>query len=130
MAVRDRIRGAGFHAVTAENATRIVNIVNGSVAFSGGNPIHIRVFCRFDVNAICRARRCAQKASNALFQAVLIPMEHVNSSVPRLEVDWLVRIIFRHRLLKHCAESDTEAFYQRARRLHYFPDDGCHELGV
>ncbi len=57
MSVGNRIRGAGFHAVTAENTTRIIDIVNAGVAFPSGDAAGIRIFRGFDVNAICGARR-------------------------------------------------------------------------
>src|SRR5215470_5283268 len=39
VAVRDRIRRAGFHAVAAENAPRIVDVVHRGVALARGNSV-------------------------------------------------------------------------------------------
>src|SRR5271170_3907432 len=68
VSVRNRIRGACFDAVTAENTTRIIDIVNAGVTFSGGDAAGIRIFRGFNVNAICGAGRGTEKASNTLFQ--------------------------------------------------------------
>jgi hypothetical protein len=55
--VRDRIGGARFYAVAAKNAARIIDIVDFRIALAGRDSIRIRIFSRFDVNAICRASR-------------------------------------------------------------------------
>ena len=67
--MRDRIRRACFDAVAAENAARIIDIVNAGVTFTGGDAVGIGIFRRFDINAICWASRGAQKAANALLEA-------------------------------------------------------------
>ena len=57
MPVGNRIRRASLDTVTAENAARIIDVVNAGVSFPGGNPAGIGVFSSFDVDAIRRASR-------------------------------------------------------------------------
>ena len=130
MAVCDRIRRAGFHAVTAENAARIINVVNAGVALAGGDAVHIRIFRGFNVNAIRRAGRRTEKASYTLLQTTFVAVQHVNPAVARLKMHRLVRVVFRDRLTKHISESHAEALHQRAKRLAHFAEDRCHRLGV
>src|SRR5580704_13220795 len=44
MTMRDRVSGAGFDAISAKNATRIIDIVDGGVAFGGGDAIGFGIF--------------------------------------------------------------------------------------
>src|SRR5208282_4659777 len=67
VSVGNRVRRTRFDTVTAENAARIIDIVNAGVALPRGDSAGIRIFGGFDVDAIRRARRSAEKASNALF---------------------------------------------------------------
>src|SRR5579885_3122656 len=122
MTVRDRIGRASLHAIAAENAAGVINVVNGSVPFAGGNPVRVRVLGRLNVDAICRARSRAQEASYALFQAVFIAVQDVNSPVSRLKMDRLVRVILRHRFAEHVLEGDAEALHHRRKRREYFAD--------
>src|SRR5882724_899528 len=126
MAVRDRIRRASFHAITAKNAARVIYVVDGSVTFARGNSVGVCIFCSLDINTIRRTRRGAQKASDALLQPVFIAMQHVNAPIARLKMYGLVRIVLRHRLSEHVLEGDTEAFHHRGERREYFADRICH----
>jgi hypothetical protein len=128
--VRNRIRGAGFHAVATENTTRIIDIVNAGVTFSGGNAAGIRIFRGFNVNAICGAGRGTEKASYALLEAGLVAVQHVNPAIARLKMDRFKRIIFRDSLAKHIPEGHAEALHKRAKSFADFPKDGWHRLGV
>ncbi len=128
--MRYRIRGACFDAVTAENATRIIDIVNAGVTFSGGDAAGIRIFRCFDVNAICWAGRGTEKASNALLEAGFVAVQHVNPAIARLKMHWLKRVILCDRFTKHISEGHAEALHQRGKSFADFPKDGCHRLGV
>lgn len=123
VAVRDGIGWASFHAVAAENATRIVNIVDARVTLPGGNAVRVLVFCRLDVDAVCGTRGRAKKTPHALLQAVFVAVQHVNATVARLEMDGFVRIILRNRLPEHIAEGYAKTFHQRAKRLAHFAKD-------
>ena len=85
MSVRDRIGWARLDAVSAENAARIIDIVDFCVTLTGGDSICVGVLSRFDVNAIRRASRGAQKAANAFFQSIFIAMQNVDAAIARLE---------------------------------------------
>ena len=86
MPVRDRIGRASFHAIPAENAPRIINVINFRITLACGNPVHVRILRRLNVNAVRRASRRAQKASHALLEARLIAVQHMNPAIPRLEM--------------------------------------------
>ena len=130
MAVGDSIRRASFHAITAKNTSRIINIVNAGIALAGRDPVHIGIFGGFDIYAIRGTGGGAKKAPNTLFQSAFITVQDVNPPVTRLEMDGLVRIVFRDRLTKHISEGNAEALHQRAKRLAHFADDRCHKLRV
>jgi len=130
VSVRNRIRRAGFDAVSAENAPTVIYIVNVGVALSRGNPAGIGVFSGFNVNAIRRTGRSAEKASNALLEPGFVAVQHVDSTIARLKMHRLERIIFRDRFAKHIPEGHAESLDQRAERLADFSEDGCHNLGV
>src|SRR5882762_7407779 len=126
VAMRDRVRGAGLHAIPAENTPRIINIVYAGVTLTCRNTIGIRIFRGFDVNAIRRAGRGAQKTPYALFQTAFIAMQHVNSPIARLKMDRLVRIILGNGLPKHIPERHAEPLRERAERLGNLADDVGH----
>jgi len=112
VAVGDGVGGARFHAVTTENAAGIVDVVDAGVTFSRGDSLGFRVFSGFDVNAPCRAGRSAEEATHAFFQAILIAMEYVNTTVARLEMDGFFGVIFGDCFPEHIAESHAETLYE------------------
>ena len=130
MTVRDGIGRARFHAITAEDAARVIDVVHAGIALARGNAVCVDVFRGFDVNAICRASRRTQEAANTLFKTTFIAVQDVDSAVARLKMHGFVRIVFRDRLTKHVAEGYAEALHQRAKRLAHFPNDRCHKLRV
>ena len=74
VAVSDRVGGAGFYAVTAENAARIIDVVHLRIALARGNAIRGSIFSGFDVNTVRRTGCGAQKTADALFVAVLVTL--------------------------------------------------------
>ena len=130
VSVRNRIRGAGFDAIPAENAARIINVVNAGVAFPRGNSAGIGIFGGFDVDAIRRASRGAEKASNALLEPRFVAVQHVNPAIARLKMHRLERIILRDRFTKHIPEGHAESLNQCGKGFADFSKDGCHKLGV
>lgn len=64
--VGDRIRRARFHAVSAENAPRVIDIIDAGVALARGNAVVICIFSGFNVNAIRRTCRGTEKTAHAL----------------------------------------------------------------
>jgi hypothetical protein len=130
VAVGNRVRGAGFDAIPAENAARIINVVNAGVAFPRGNSAGIGIFGSFNVDAIRRASRGAEKASNALLEPRFVAMQYVNPAIARLKMHRFEGIILRDRFTKHIPEGHAESLNQCGKGLADFSKDGCHELGV
>ncbi len=128
--VRDGIGRAGFHAIAAENAPRIINVVCGSITLASGNPIRVRVFRRLDVNAIGGAGRGAQKTPDALLESVFVAMQYVNSAIARLEMHRFVWVVLRHGFPKNIPEGHAETLHQRLERLTDFTNDGWHRAPV
>src|SRR4051812_46902641 len=75
--VRDRVSRAGFDAISAENAAIVVDVINLRVTLAAADPDLLGVLSGFDVYAVGRARRRAQEAGHALFEAVFIALQHV-----------------------------------------------------
>jgi len=128
--VCDCIRRACFHAVPAEDAARIVDVVDRSVALAGGNPIRIRIFCSLNVNAIRWACSSTQKTSDALLKSIFVTMQHVNAAVARLEMHRLVWIVLRDRLPEHIPEGHAEPFHHSAERREHFAEWRSHNPRV
>ena len=121
MTVSDGIRGARFHAISAKNAARVIDVIYASVTLPRGDAFSVGILRRLNINAVCRAGRGAEKTTDALFETIFIAMQDVNPAVAGLKADGLVRVVFRDRLAKHIAEGHAEALHQRAKSLAYFP---------
>ena len=130
MTVRDGVGRARFHAITAENAARIIDVIYARVALACRNSVRIHIFSGFDINAICWTGGRTEKAANTLFEAVFIAMKNVDPTVTRLKMYRFVWIVFRDCLTKHISEGYAEALHQRAKRLAHFPDDRCHAFSL
>ena len=128
--VSDSVRWTRFDAVSAENAARIIDVVNAGVAFPCGDTLGISVFSSFNINAIRRAGRGAKKASNALFQAGFVAVQHVDPTITGLKVHRFEGIVLRDRFTKHIPEGHAESLNQRAKGLADFSKDRCHESQV
>ena len=74
VAVSNRVGGTRLDAVAAENTSGIIDVVGLGVAFGRRDPICCGIFGGFDVDAICRARCCAQKTRYAFFESLLVTM--------------------------------------------------------
>ena len=57
VAMRDRVGRASFHTVAAEDAARIVDVVNLRIALAARNSQSLRIFGRFNINAVGRTGR-------------------------------------------------------------------------
>ena len=113
----NRIRGASFDAIAAENAPRVIDIVNAGVAFPGGDSVGIHVFSGFNVDAIRGTSRCAEKASNAFLQAGFVAVQNVNPAIARLKMDRFEGIVLRDRFAKHSTEGHAKSLHQRGKGL-------------
>jgi hypothetical protein len=85
MAVGDGVCGTGFNAVAAEDAAIVVDVVNLGVALGRGDANLLGIFSSFNEDAIRGAGRRAQETGYALFQAVLIALQHVRAAIALLE---------------------------------------------
>src|SRR5208283_2317756 len=52
VAVRNRVGGAGFHAIAAEDAAVVIDVVNLGVTLGAADPLLGGVLGRLDVNAV------------------------------------------------------------------------------
>ena len=75
----ERTSRAGLDAVTAENATQIVDLVDAAVAFPGTVLFLGSVRCGLDVDRIRGARPRTQFATDTLFETVGVAIELVAS---------------------------------------------------
>src|SRR5690242_8962381 len=128
MAGCNSVSRTSLYAVAAKNASRVIDVVHGGVAFACGNPLRIRVFRGLDINTIGGTCRGAQKAPYALLEPVLVAMQYMNSAIPRLEMHRLVRVVFRHRFPENVPESDAKTFNQCFKRFTNFTQDGWHKI--
>src|ERR1700687_973289 len=103
MTVRDGIGRARFHAITAEDAARVIDVVHAGVALTRGDSVRVDVLSSLDINAICGAGGRAQEAANTLFQSAFVAVQDVDPAVARLEMYRLALGGFLDRLLGHIA---------------------------
>ena len=120
MAVRDCVGRAGFYAIPAENASGIVNVVDAGVALACGNSGVGGIFRGLDVDTICGTSGGAEETSHAFFQTLFVAMQHVDSTVARLEVNGFLGIIFGNGFAKHVREGYSETFCERHERVAKF----------
>ena len=118
VAVRDGVGGAGLHAIAAEDAAVVINVVNGGVSLPRADAVVGGVFRGFNVDAVGRAGRRAQEAGHTFFQTLLVALQHVQAPKPLAEVRRLVGIIFRYGGAKQVLEGDLEAVRQRSGGFH------------
>jgi len=130
MAVGNRVCGAGFYAVAAEDAAGVVNVVDLCVAFPCRDAIGRGIFSRLNINTIRWACGGAKKAADALFVAVLVALKYVYAPVARLDAGRGVGKALRRGLAEHGAQRHAETFVQRNEGFADFLDDGCHLLST
>ena len=99
LAHEDRRHRAGLFAVAAEDAARLVDLVDLRVARPGGHAAV--VLGRFEIDRVGRAGHRAEAAGDALLEAVLVPHQHLFAPPFREHRDLLVGIVDAHRLLEH-----------------------------
>ena len=84
--VRNRVRWARFHTITAEDTAVVVDVVYLRVPLTATKANHIRVLCSFDINAVRWTSRCAKKARDTFFQPVLIALQNVSAAITILQL--------------------------------------------
>jgi len=113
--VGDRIRRTRLDAVSAEDASIVVDVINLGVALSSADPMLGRILRRLDVNAV-RGTGCrAQKTGDTLFQSVLIALQDVYTAKTLLKLGTPKRtgsigIVLHLRGLEHLHERNAHAF--------------------
>ncbi|HEY2645887.1 MAG TPA: hypothetical protein VGI34_02885 [Candidatus Acidoferrales bacterium] len=128
MAVCNSICWASFHTIAAKNTSRVVDVVDAGITFAGGNSLCLGVFGGFDINAARRAGSGAQKAADALLQAIFVAMQDMDAAISRLEVNWFFGIIFRDGFPQHIAECHAETFNEGNECFASFSDYGRHRI--
>src|SRR5580700_9643175 len=128
MAVGNRVCGAGFYAVAAEDAAGVVNVVDLCIAFPCRDAIGRGIFSCLNINTVRWARGGAKKAADALFVAVLVALKDVYAPVARLDAGRDVGEAFRRGLAEHGAQRNAEAFVKRDEGFADFLEDGRHQL--
>ena len=74
VSVGDRIRGAGLDAVSAENTSIVIDVINLGVAFRATHAMLSRILRRLNINAVRWTGRSTEKTGDALFQSILIAL--------------------------------------------------------
>src|SRR5271154_2438410 len=76
MAMSDGVRRASLNAVSAEDAAVVVDVIDLRIALGARDADLGGVLGRLDVDTVRGARRRAQETCYALFQAVLVALQH------------------------------------------------------
>jgi len=119
MAVRNRVGGTGFYTVAAKDTAVVVDVIDIRIALAAAEAGFRSILCGFDVDAIGWAGRRAQKAGDALFQAVFIALQNMGAAITLFEARRPVRILLGDSGLQHLLESDAHAFGDRSRGPNY-----------
>src|ERR1022692_4670580 len=114
MPMRNRIRRASLHTVSAKNTPVIVYVVDLGVAFGAAYAVFGGVVGGFDVDAIGGTVGGAEEAGYAFFQSVFVALQDVSAAEAGFELRSLQRtfavgIIFHRRGLEHLHEGDAHA---------------------
>src|SRR5207249_5406354 len=109
VAERDRVERAGQLAIAAEDAAAHVDLVDPGVALAGGVALLVGVLVGDDADAVGRAGRRAQRAADALLEAVRVPVQAVAAAEARVDRALVLRVLLRHRLSEEMPERDPEA---------------------
>ena len=112
VSVRDRIRGTSLDAVSAEDTSIVVDLIDLGVALRSAHPMLGGVLRRLDINAVRGTGRRAQETGYALFQSVLIALQDVHAAKTLLEFGAPERprpigIVLDLRGLEHLHEGDA-----------------------
>ena len=123
--VGDRIRGTSLDAVSAEDTSIVVDVINFGVTLRSAHPMLVRILGRFYVNAVRGTGGGAQKTGNALFQSVLIALQHVDAAKTLLELGapqwpWSIGIVLHLRRLEHLHERNAHALSDRGNILQHW----------
>src|SRR5437868_11532931 len=112
--MRDGVRRAGLHAITAEDATVVVDVVNLRVTLGGRDALLFRILGRLNIDTVRRTCRSAQETRNALLQTVLIALQLMLAPEALLQMRTAHRprpvgIVLDFRRLEHLAEGHAHS---------------------
>src|SRR5258708_1279325 len=104
-----------FCGYCVEDAAVVVDVVDLGVTLGAADAVLGGVLRGFDVNAVRRAGSCAQEAGYALFEAVFVPLQHVQPAKALLKYralvgQFLVWIVLYHGRRKHLPERNGHPF--------------------
>src|SRR5262249_24443618 len=107
VAERDCVERAGELAIAAEDAAAEVDLVDARVALARRDAVLRRVLGRDDADAVRGARRCAERAADALLEPVLVAPQAVAPAEARIDRSLVLRVLLRDRLLEDLLERDA-----------------------
>jgi hypothetical protein len=108
VAERDRVERACQLAVAAEDAAAHVDLVDPGVALAGGVALLVGVLVGDDADAVGGAGRRAQRAADALLEAVRVAVKAMAAAEARVDRTLVLRVLLRHRLSEEVPERDAE----------------------
>jgi len=114
VSVGDRIRGTRLDAISAEDTSVVIDVIDLGVTLCSAHPMLGRILCRLDVNAIRGTRRRAQEAGNALLQPILVTLQDVHAAKTLLKLgapkrSRPIRIVLYLCRLEHLHERNAHA---------------------
>src|SRR6185312_5604232 len=109
VAERDGVERAGQLAVAAEDAAAHVDLVDAGVALAGRVALLLGVLRRDHADAVGRAGGGAQRAADALLEAVLVPVQAVAATEARVDGPLVLGVLLRDGLPEEVPERDREA---------------------
>ena len=77
------VGGASLNAVSAKNAAVVIDVVNLGVALGPAYAILGGILGGFNIDAVRRASRGAQKTGHALLQPVFVALQNVGATKSR-----------------------------------------------
>src|SRR5208282_770471 len=78
VAVGDGVTRASFHAIAAEDAPVVIDIIDLGIALRGADTVVAGILRGLNVNAIGRASRRAEEAGDALFQSAFVAAQNMD----------------------------------------------------
>ena len=126
MPVGDGVGGAGLHAVAAEDAAIVVDVIHGSISLAGADTLFSGVVGRLDVDTVGRAGRRAQEATYTFLQPLFVALQDVQTPIALLKMGWLVGVVFGDRGTEQVLKGYLEAGSQPRRYLCYVAENGSH----
>src|SRR5579871_5360135 len=115
VAVCDGVGRAGLDTVSAENAAVVVDVVHLGIALGATDAILGGILGGFNIDAVRRTGRRAEKARDTFLQPSLVALQHVRATKASFDTraaqrTFAVGIVLYRRGLEHLHEGDAHAF--------------------